>query len=209
MRFAPTVSALLLLLLTACGGGGSGRLASPLESYDQAALVSHRLERDASMRGPDSPIPAEIRDTFGGLVYYPANPALAFQAPLERFDNPEVVKMAATGGDVRMMTRYGRFTFDVDGKRCSLTVYKSDPASSALFIPFRDATNGSETYEVGRYIDLEEHSGDEPYLLDFNLCYNPYCAYNETYTCPMVPLENTLAVEIRAGEKLPLLGAHK
>lgn len=167
-----------------------------------------RAEKDLAFRSADSPLPAAVRDSFPGLAYYPPDPALAFEAPLERFDDPQQVTVAATGGDARMMTRYGRFTFDVGGTRCSLTVYKSDPASSHLFVPFNDRTNGAETYEVGRYVDLEEHTGSAPYLLDFNRSYNPYCAYDETYTCPIVPAENALDVAIPAGEKLPAWGAH-
>jgi uncharacterized protein (DUF1684 family) len=70
----------------------------------------------------------------------------------------------------------------------------------SLFIPFRDKTSGSETYSSGRYLDLEESGGDE-YELDFNKAYNPYCAYNMSYTCPVPPRENILPVMISAGEK--------
>jgi uncharacterized protein len=200
--------AAVMLAATGCQSAGSGGVATPVDAYDGAPLVSIRSEKDASFRAADSPIPDSLRASFPGLKYYPPNPSLVFQAPLERFSTQEVVKMAATGGDVRMMTRYGRFLFDVEGTRCSLTVFKSDPESPHLFVPFRDRTNGDETYEVGRYIDLEEHDSEEPYLLDFNLCYNPYCAYNTSYTCPIVPLENMLPVAIRAGEKLPSWGTH-
>lgn len=179
----------------------------PAGSYDAAGLEAMRDAKDSEFRGADSPIPAEIRGSFAGLAYFPPDPGFAVKVRLERFDQPEQVKVAATGGDVRMMTRVGVFRFDIDGTACSLAVYKSDPASAHLFVPFTDRTNGEETYEVGRYIDLEEQTADAPYLLDFNLCYNPYCAYNESYTCPIVPKENALPVEIRAGEKLPPFGA--
>jgi uncharacterized protein (DUF1684 family) len=195
-------------VVSGCGSnGGRGAVATPVGAYDAAAITAMRSEKDAAFRAGDSPIPDSLRGAFPGLSYYPPNPALAFRAPLEILEEQEVVKVAATGGDVRMMTRFGRFTFDVDGKRCSLTVFKSDPDSPHLFVPFMDETNGTETYEVGRYIDLEEHDGEEPYLLDFNLSYNPYCAYNPSYTCPIVPAENTLPVAIRAGEKIPAWGA--
>lgn len=179
----------------------------PAPEYDADALVAMRAEKDAELRGPDSPVPASVRNSFTGLAYYPPNPELVFRARLERFEHPDTIKVAATGGDVRMMTRFGLFRFDVAGTACSLTVYKSGP-DAHLFLPFKDRTNGEETYEVGRYIDLEEQPGDEPYLLDFNLSYNPYCAYDASYTCPMVPLENILTVAIPAGEKLPPFGVH-
>jgi len=83
-----------------------------------------------------------------------------------------------------------------------LFVYKSaeDPFARSLFIPFSDETSGSETYKAGRYLDLEEQGGDD-YELDFNLAYNPYCAYNDQYTCPIPPRENKLPIRILAGEK--------
>jgi uncharacterized protein (DUF1684 family) len=210
-----TLAAALFLTLMSASTPGCGDAAKPgapavaVGAYDVRPLLAERAEKDAALRGNDSPIPQAVRSSsFTGLSYYPPNPSLAFRAPLQRFAEQEIVQIAATGGDVRMMTRVGRFTFEIDGKRCSLTVFSSADDPSHLFLPFRDATNGNETYEVGRYIDLEAHDGDEPYLVDFNRCYNPYCAYNDTYTCPIVPAENSLPVAIRAGEKLPSWGIH-
>lgn len=75
-----------------------------------------------------------------------------------------------------------------------------DPVAQALFVPFVDETSGKETYGSGRYLDLEQARGDD-YVLDFNMAYNPYCAYNDDYVCPIPPRENKLPIEIRAGEK--------
>lgn len=92
--------------------------------------------------------------------------------------------------------------FGLGDSRFQLTVFKSaeDPFTRSLFVPFSDQTSGSETYGSGRYLDIEEQGGDS-YELDFNLAYNPYCAYNEEYTCPIPPKENRLPVRIAAGEK--------
>jgi uncharacterized protein (DUF1684 family) len=73
-----------------------------------------------------------------------------------------------------------------------------------LFVPFKDATTGTETYAGGRYLEMEEQPEAEEYWLDFNRAYNPYCAYNDDYACPVVPLENVLPIPIRAGEKAPI-----
>lgn len=200
----------LVLLLAAAGCDDEPDRRGPVvpaEPYDAAGLVSMRAEKNAAFRTAESPLPEAMRSSFGGLAYFDPAPALAFRISLERFENPETVKVSATGGDVRMMTRYGRFRFEIDGTACSLTVFKSNPTSAHLFVPFTDLTNGTESYEVGRYLDLEEHGVEEPYLLDFNLSYNPYCAYDTTYTCPIVPRENTLSVAVRAGEKAPPFGA--
>ncbi len=92
--------------------------------------------------------------------------------------------------------------FEVQGNRLQLIVYKSaeDPFARSLFIPFSDETSSSETYGAGRYLDSEEHGGND-YDLDFNFAYNPYCAYNDGYTCPIPPRENRLPIRITAGEK--------
>jgi len=104
------------------------------------------------------------------------------------------------------MIRYGTFEFEIDGAPLRLSAYKSVPAaahhheSESLFVPFHDVTSGKETYGAARYLDIEEQPGDE-YVVDFNVAYNPYCAYSEDYVCPFPPRENWLAVPIRAGEK--------
>ena len=98
--------------------------------------------------------------------------------------------------------RDGAFAFRIQGRSLKLVVYKSaeDPYARSLFIPFSDETSRHDTYSAGRYLDLEEQGGDD-YELDFNMAYNPYCAYSEGYTCPIPPAENKLPVKILAGEK--------
>jgi len=175
--------------------------------FDSAAVIQQRTEKDRFFREEGSPIPDEKRGSFTGLRYYPVNPALAFDLKLERFDQPQPFKMAATKGDVRPMRRIGKFSFTVYGKECTLSAFSSEKHPESIFVPFRDETGGTETYEVGRYLDLPVRE-DDRYLLDFNMAYNPYCAYNSGYTCPMVPLENVLKVPIRAGEMLPAESGH-
>ncbi|MBS1911181.1 MAG: DUF1684 domain-containing protein [Bacteroidetes bacterium] len=171
------------------------------------AVERERAEKDSAFRGPGSPIPEGVRPTFTGLRYYPVAPALAFNLHLTRLSKPEPISIPASKGDLRSMVRAGTFVFSVEGVECRLTAFASPEQPGLLFIPFRDATNSSETYEGGRYLDLEETAGDE-YLLDFNRAYNPYCAYSPHYTCPLVPKENVLSVAIRAGEMLPPFDAH-
>lgn len=180
--------------------GGSG-------GYDSAEVIQQRKNKDLLFREEGSPLPNEKRGSFQGLRYFPVNPALAFDLKLERFSQPQPFKMAATKGDVRAMRRIGKFHFTVDGKPCTLSAFVSEKHPESIFVPFRDATGGTETYEVGRYLDIPVRS-DDHYLLDFNLAYNPYCAYNSEYTCPMVPIENVLSVPIRAGEMLPADADH-
>ncbi len=166
-------------------------------------VSSARVEKDAYFRDdPDSPIPFNQRAQFKGLNYYPPSPSYNIPAKLERFDKPDPVMIATSKGSQQAYMKYGALSFELLGKRLRLYVYKSaeDPFSRSLFVPFSDATSGVETYKSGRYLDLEEQGGDE-YDLDFNMAYNPFCAYNEEYICPIPPGENRIAVKIMAGEK--------
>ena len=97
-----------------------------------------------------------------------------------------------------MHERAGVARFDVAGEEVTLTLY--DTGHPGYFLPFRDATSGTETYGAGRYLDLDRNP-DGTLLIDFNLAYNPLCAYNDSYSCPLPPIENWLSVPIRAGEK--------
>jgi uncharacterized protein (DUF1684 family) len=112
--------------------------------------------------------------------------------------------METNTGDRRHYRRWGRLSFEVDGRPAALTIY-SDPYDEDYFLPFRDATNGDETYGAGRYLDNHrpgvERTGENTFIIDFNYAYNPYCAYSERYSCPLPPRENWLDVPIRAGEK--------
>ena len=181
--------------------------ASDSEGYDSLAILRERAGKDAALREEGSPIPEASRKAFTGLRYFPVDPKLVFQLELDTLAKPEPFKMAATGGEVRAMRKLGHFRFTVDGQACTLSVFSSESHPEILFVPFRDPTNGEESYEVGRYIDLETRV-DNRYLLDFNKAYNPYCAYNPDYTCPVVPNENILPAPIRAGEMVPAAPAH-
>ncbi|MCS7037986.1 MAG: DUF1684 domain-containing protein [Anaerolineae bacterium] len=169
-------------------------------------LLAFRAELDEFMRWhPASPLSHEQLRHFRGLAYYDPNPDLAFVLPVERFPADEpLVLMETSTGETRPFRRWGRVRFAIAGREVALTVY-SDPDGYALFLPFRDATNGSETYGAGRYLDSErpglEVLPDGRLVLDFNYAYNPYCAYSDEYSCPLPPRENWLDVPIRAGEK--------
>jgi uncharacterized protein len=146
-----------------------------------------------------SPLTSQQRKTFEGLKYYPENPALRFITPLEEYPDKETATMITSTGSAQDYLKYGRFTFDVDGQTAALQVYQ-DPEGGSFFLPFVDATAPDETYGAGRYLDLEPIE-DGQFLIDFNYAYNPYCAYNENWSCPIPPKENRLKVKIEAGEK--------
>jgi len=145
-----------------------------------------------------SPLSEEQKRTFTGLHYYPENPDLKFTLTIEEFVHKEMVSIQTSKGDVRSYERFGKITFPIEGKSVSLTIYK---AEQDFFLPFIDSQAGKETHPAGRYLEIEPLT-DGKYLVDFNMAYNPYCAYNDRWSCPLTPPENHLSVAIRAGEKI-------
>jgi uncharacterized protein (DUF1684 family) len=191
----------LLALLPACAEKGVPR---PTAAW-QESLVNERVEKDLAFRsGSASPLPENERGQFRGLDYYPVEPSLRFRVWLNRYPSPREVRIGTNTGEVRSGLRYGYFEFEVDGRACRLQVYRMNEDEAGrgptLFIPFRDATTGEETYAAGRYLELPENTTGM-YDLDFNRAYNPFCAYGKNFSCPVPPAENTLPVAIRAGEK--------
>jgi uncharacterized protein (DUF1684 family) len=177
------------------------------DDEDVKSIEAMRKEKDYFFKqDPDSPIPHTLRAKFTGLAYFPADPKYRVRARLIKNPNPEKVVLATSKGIPREMIRYGVFEFEMDEKKQRLAAYKSVPQlghhheSESLFVPFRDATSGKEAYGAARYLDIEERPTDA-YVIDFNLAYNPYCAYSDDYVCPFPPQENWLAIPIRAGEK--------
>ena len=146
-----------------------------------------------------SPLTPEQRDGFNALNYFAENPALRFEVELEPLDEPDSVEMQTSTGDIQQYLRWGKVKFEVDGKPAELTLYVPQ-GGHGYFLPFTDTTSGEETYGAGRYLDPEPMPGGK-LLVDFNLAYNPYCAYNEFWSCPITPAENRLKVRIEAGEK--------
>jgi hypothetical protein len=147
---------------------------------------------------PHSPLSEEQKEVFQGLDYYPEEPDLRLVVRVDPFQEQQEVQIQTSTGDSGTYLRYGLLRFEVDGQPAQLTVYQArngDP-----FIPFQDRTSGTETYGAGRYLEPEA-LGEDKYLVDFNLAYNPWCAYSPLYSCPLTPEENRLSVAIRAGEK--------
>ena len=162
-------------------------------------LTEFRAEKDEFFRRyPQSPLTPEQRKGFIGLQYFPENEALRLEVQVEPFVDQQPIIMQTSTGGVQEYKRFGRFKFQVDGQDAELTIYQSE---HGYFLPFVDALASRETYPAGRYLDPETLPGNR-FLVDFNLAYNPYCAYNEMWSCPITPAENRLKVPIRAGEKL-------
>lgn len=145
-----------------------------------------------------SPLTEEQKAEFNGLHYFPEDRKYRFYLKIEEFPQKEMVNINTSTGDVRTYQRFGKIHFQIDGKDVSLTVYKTD---FGFFLPFVDVLAGKQTYPAGRYLEIEQ-SEEGKYLVDFNMAYNPSCAYNDRWSCPITPAENRLPVAIKAGEMI-------
>ncbi|ADI15148.1 DUF1684 domain-containing protein [Truepera radiovictrix] len=169
----------------------------------ESAVARWRRDKDRYFESsPDAP----VEGPFAGLTYYPEDGAYAVEALLEPFDPPQTVWLTTSAGDAQPYRRYGRATFTLAGRTLQLTLFVPAHLASGeperFFIPFRDATSGTETYGAGRYLEAGAATGGRV-TLDFNYAYHPFCAYSARYRCPLPPAENHLGVPIRAGERLP------
>ena len=158
--------------------------------------------KDASI----SPLKEKDLKTFRGLDFFVFDSSYVINAALTRTPDEKSFKMKTTTDRLPEYIKYGTVTFDLFGKSYSLNIYKNleginkEGYRDYLFLPFLDDTNGFESYGGGRYIDLDIPKGSN-LVIDFNSAYNPYCVYDEKYSCPIVPRENYLSLEINAGVK--------
>lgn len=187
-------SFVVAILLAACRGG---------ERPYADELAAFRAEKDEYMRSDESPVAAASRATFPPLAYFPVDESYRVPAGLTVARGNEVIELQTSRGTRDRMRRIGTLEFTLKGQRLTLTAFApaADTTLRRLFVPFGDLTSGTETYQGGRYIDLDR-TRTGVYDLDFNRAYHPFCVYNAEYICPIPPRENRLAVPVRAGEKL-------
>lgn len=150
-------------------------------------------------RDPHSPLEPEQRERFASLSYYPERPDLSFDVTLDRTAIQETMVLDTTTGDPRELVPAGWARLTIEGQPVSLLLFR-EPGRGRYFLPFRDGTAGDETYSLGRYLDPQDTPAGT-IRIDFNYAYNPYCAYNDAWSCPIPPDENITEVPIRAGEK--------
>lgn len=168
----------------------------------EGRLAGYRHRRDHFFgQHHHSPLREEQRARFTGLDYFPERDDLALVLTLDETADGvgDEVNLPTTDGKTKPFVRAGQVRFAVDGEEATLTVFR-DGERGSLFIPFRDASAGEETYEVGRYLEPQSRP-DGTLVVDFNYAYNPFCAYGEGWSCPIPPEENRLALTIPAGER--------
>ena len=165
-----------------------------------------RVRDELFKHHPQSPIPADKRVTFAGIPSYDYDPAFRVAADLSPADDART-EIATSGDDPYVFRRIATAAFELSGARQTLSVFWLEGYGGGLFVSFRDATSGAETYGAGRYL-LDTVKGadlgmDGPRLvLDFNFAYNPSCSYDPRWVCPLAPPENRLDLPVRAGERL-------
>ncbi len=170
-------------------------------------IFEFQKELNEKFKDPEaSPLPDRYRKNFDGLDFFAPDTNYVVKAKFERTPEALPFLMPTTTGEKSEEVVYGIAHFDLNGKRHQLEIYQNkelmlqERYKTYLFLPFTDQTNGEETYTGGRYIDLSIPSGNT-IEIDFNRAYNPYCAYNKKYSCPIVPGVNALDTEVLAGVK--------
>jgi len=176
---------------------------SPPASYPDQIAGWH-AQKDRFMReSPDSPVPADKRAAFAPLPYFPTDPAYRVPAGLRPATDGASIEMLTSTGQHRQMRRVGTLAFTLNGTPLTLGAFveANEQDLGRLFVPFGDLTIGVETYNGGRYLELDR-TASGVYDLDFNRAFHPFCLFNPNYDCPYPPPESRLKMPIRAGEKL-------
>jgi uncharacterized protein len=182
---------------------------------EDAATVLQRFreQRDSLFaQHPQSALDEEQRKSFTGIRYFPYNPASCFEVTIDTQVEPVRLDVTMNASETMTMTTVGRVHFTVENKPVALSIYWLDIYGGGLFLPFRDTTSPAQSYGGGRYLfdtikgsdflPVPGTQGWERIILDFNYAYNPSCAYNYRWVCPLAPAENRLPVPIRAGEMI-------
>ena len=199
-RFAILVS--LALVCGACNAGAPPP--AETEADYRTQIETHRASLDDGFRRqPNNPIPPDKMAEFLPLKYFPPDPEYVVPASLTPARERIVLDMLTSQGKLRKQQRVGDLEFTLKGKPMKLGAYIEAGADlTRLFVPFRDMTNGTETYGAGRYLELDR-TASGVYTIDFNKAYNPWCYYNTEFDCPYPPRDSILPLPIRVGERLP------
>ena len=192
----------MIIFLVSCNSQDKRPLVGETE-YQQKLNASYK---DAS----SSPLKQQDLKIFKGLDFYPIDSIFIVTAKLTKIENAPTFEMATTTDRKPLYKEYGTLNFTLKEKDFQLTIYQSqddlrdEKYKDYLFLPFTDDTSGNESYGGGRYMDvmITDENADGTIVLNFNNTYNPYCAYNDKYSCPLTPRKNHLDIEITAGIKV-------
>lgn len=196
-------SILVLFLFTVFG-------MSAQDAYTKEIMTYHYEQNLKFHNKETSPLTAKDLKKFSALSFYKIDKKFKVTAKLVKEKDPVIFEMQTTTSRKPLYVIYGILTFTIDGKEQTLTIYQNkdfdrDPQyRDYLFLPFTDKTSGDESYGGGRYLDVltTDENADGTITIDFNKSYNPYCAYNSKYSCPLTPKENTVNAALKAGVKV-------
>jgi len=175
---------------------------NPMDRREEKLRIFREKRDQFFKEDPHSPLKEVDRKKFKGLFYFPVNLQYAMISSIERYPTepkPFYTHLPTNKGKEKRYVKYGRFKFKWMGKKYVLQIYRP-LGGGELFLPFKDKTSETETHPKGRYLYIEPMPGGKT-LIDFNRAHNPFCEYNERYSCPYAPEENCLEIAIRAGEK--------
>lgn len=195
------INILICCLTAACGNRSENKPAWDVQQYEQNILTL-RKNRDNQFAGSNNSPFARLTDEFTGLKYFDVDTTFRVIGKYVPHTDDTIlnVKVPDTKGGLRLYLYDGDVVFYLKGKKYSLPALQDTANKKQFFFMFKDLSNGGETYKGGRYLDAEMDE-EKNIILDFNLAYNPYCHYNELYSCPIVPEHHVLDVAIEAGEK--------
>jgi len=188
-----------VLLLIGIGANAQSRRVKDVQDFQKKLNSEFKDEKE-------SPLTEEDRETFSALDFFPIDTSFIVVAKFELVKDPVSFKMKTTTDRLPVYRTYAKASFELKGKQYVLNLYQNENLMASgdmedyLFLPFTDKSNGSSTYGGGRFIDLSIPKKNE-IIIDFNKAYNPYCAYNHKYSCPIPPKENHLDLLVEAGVK--------
>lgn len=198
---------LLILAIVACNTPNKWETKSEPESLEEGRsvytqkVIRYRDSMDAVFySGSNGVLPKDAISSDGKLNYFLPDESYRVQAQFEPIIDGEVFQMKTNTDRLLKYRKYGKLSFTIQNQNLILTLYQNLEQPEYLFCPFKDKTNGKQSYGAGRFLDFEEKDLVNM-VLDFNYAYNPYCAYNSNFSCPLPPLENHLEIAVMAGEK--------
>lgn len=204
-KAVPKKIGLILLALVSFNG-----LAQKSDSELIKEIKDFQIEQDQHyINKKTTPLPRKERRNFQGHEFYEIDLSYIVEAKFNKIEEEDTVELMSSSGNIKYYRPYATLTFEIAGEDCELTAFQSmrlrevEEYKNYLLLPFRDATSGSTSYGGGRYLDLEIPTTNT-ITLNFNLAYNPYCAYTSGYNCTVPPKENTLSVAVKSGLKAPV-----
>lgn len=199
--FLLSVFAVIIAILVYSFVGNQEAKSSQVVNNEYVKKIQNSRSDKNSYLKKDTASPIEDKIKFAGLKYFDINSTFKVVGKIDKLSSGQTINISMSGGEIEEYEAYGNIKFEIEGVKCALKIFKTPEGN--LFLPFKDLTSNKETYGAGRYLDFGIDDVNKNQInIDFNKAYQPYCAYNHTFTCPVPPAENFLNVAIKAGERL-------